>query len=208
MTEADRQKGCACKNYTEDYWKRLLTSYCANIKLIDDQVGEILRAVSEKYGDNAMVLFSADHGEMLGNHGLWGKHNCAYDEVWRIPLLIRYPGQKEAKTDNRLVNSTDFLPTCLDAAQLPIPPCDGRSLRDPDWSRNYTFAEGEGFLAVTDGKCKYIHVQKGPENARELLDLEGDPNEYENKAMWETCQAKRVRMQEKLIEHLLPAVLA
>lgn len=201
-------EGCACKNYTEDYWKRLLTSYCANIKLIDDQVGEILRAVSEKYGDNAMVLFSADHGEMLGNHGLWGKHNCAYDEVWRIPLLIRYPGQKEAKTDNRLVNSTDFLPTCLDAAQLPIPPCDGRSLRDPDWSRNYTFAEGEGFLAVTDGKCKYIHVQKGTENARELLDLEGDPNEYENKAMWETCQAKRVRMQEKLIEHLLPAVLA
>lgn len=100
-----------------------------------------------------MVLFSADHGEMLGNHGLWGKHNCAYDEVWRIPLLIRYPGQKEAKTDNRLVNSTDFLPTCLDAAQFPIPPCDGRSLRDPDWSRNYTFAEGEGFLAVTDGKC-------------------------------------------------------
>ena len=45
-------------------------------------------------------------------------------------------------------------------------------------------------------------------NARELLDLEGDPNEYENKAMWETCQAKRVRMQEKLIEHLLPEVLA
>lgn len=196
MTEADRQKGCACKNYTEDYWKRLLTSYCANIKLIDDQVGEILRAVSEKYGDNAMVLFSADHGEMLGNHGLWGKHNCAYDEVWRIPLLIRYPGQKEAKTDNRLVNSTDFLPTCLDAAQLPIPPATAVLC---------VIRIGAGTIPLQRAKA-FWQLRTG--NARELLDLEGDPNEYENKAMWETCQAKRVRMQEKLIEHLLPEVLA
>ncbi len=201
-------EGHACQNYPEEYWKRLQTAYCANVKLIDDWVGEILRAVSEKYGDNAMVIFTADHGEMLGNHGLWGKHNCAYEEVWKIPLLIRYPGQKEGKTDKRLVNSTDFLPTCLDVAGISVPPCDGHSLCDTGWSREYTFAEGEGFLAVTDGTCKYVHVQKGTENGREFLDLETDPGEFENKAMLEACQEKKARLQEKLVEHLLPSVLA
>ena len=82
-TAADRQRIMPAK-IAKEYWDRLRTSYCANVKLIDDQVGEICKAVSEKYGDNALIIFTADHGEMLGNHGIWGKHNCAYDEVWKI----------------------------------------------------------------------------------------------------------------------------
>lgn len=198
----------ACKNYTEDYWKRLQTAYCANVKLIDDWVGEILNVVQEKYGDNALVIFTADHGEMLGNHGLWGKHNCAYEEVWKIPLYIRYPGQKEGSTDQRIVNTTDFLPTCLAAAQLSPLPGDGHSLSDAGWTRKYTFAEGEGFLAVTDGACKYIHVQKGTERGRELLDLAADPDEFENQIHKEEYQEKLAVLQEKMVEHILPSVLA
>ena len=58
-------------------------------------MGKILEAVKKRYGENALVIFTADHGEMLGNHGVWGKHDCAYDDVWRIPLLVRFPGQSE-----------------------------------------------------------------------------------------------------------------
>lgn len=197
----------ACKNYTQDYWDRLRISYCANVKLIDDQVGEILNAVHRKYGENALIIFTADHGEMLGNHGLWGKHNCAYDEVWKIPLFIRYPGQITAKRDDRLVNSTDFLPTCLKAAGIPIPPCDGNCLQDTDWNRAYTFAEGEGFLAVTDGTYKYVHVQKGKEQGREFLDRSLDPCEFENRIEQEQYQAKLSELRNQAIAHILPSVL-
>lgn len=198
----------ACKNYNDAYWNRLSASYCANVKLIDDQVGEILAAVREKYGDNALIIFTADHGEMLGNHGIWGKHNCAYEEVWKIPLFIRYPKTNTGSTDVRLVNSTDFLPTCLDCAGIAIPVCDGRSLRDRSWQRRYTFAEGEGYLAVTDGVYKYVHVQKGNENGRELLDLKEDPNEFENRIDREAYQEKLAGLLNEMIRHILPSVLA
>lgn len=201
-------KDHACKNYPKEYWDRLRTSYCANVKLIDDQVGEICKAVSEKYGDNALIIFTADHGEMLGNHGIWGKHNCAYDEVWKIPLLIQYPGQKAGAVDTRMSNTTDILPTCLKEAQIPLLAGDGKPLQDSDWDRTYTFGEGEGYLAVTDGRYKYVHVQKGNEHGRELLDLEADPNEFVNQIEKEEYQGVLAKLREKQIEHLLPAVLA
>ena len=40
--------------------------------------------MKKRYGENALVIFTADHGEMLGNHGVWGKHDCAYDDVWPV----------------------------------------------------------------------------------------------------------------------------
>lgn len=199
--------GHACKNYTEEYWDKLRTSYYANVKLIDDQVGEILKATESRYGENALIIFTADHGEMLGNHGLWGKHNCAYEEVWHIPLLIRYPMQTEAKKDSRLVNSTDLMPTCLNVADSRIPVCDGRILSDTEWNREYTFAEGEGYLAVTDGRYKYVHVQKGKECGRELLDRKEDPGEFENRIKRKDYQKVLAELRNKLIEHILPSVL-
>lgn len=198
----------ACRNYSDEYWDRLRTSYCANVKLIDDQVGRILEAARRRYGSNLLVIFTADHGEMLGNHGIWGKHNCAYEQVWRIPLMISYPGEQTPQKDDRLVNSTDLLPTCLGAAGIAVPPCDGRNLRDRSWERPYTFAEGEGYLAVTDGTCKYVHVQKGSEQGRELLDLEQDPDEFENRIGRMEYQEKLAELRNQVIAHLLPSVLA
>lgn len=197
----------ACKNYTSAYWNRLRRSYYANVKLIDDQVGDILKVISEKYGNNALIIFTADHGEMLGNHGIWGKHNCAYDEVWKIPLLIRYPGQNTVKKDYRLVNSTDFLPTCLKEAGIVGFPCDGQPLQNEKWQRKYTFAEGEGYLAVTDGRYKYVHVQKGSEQGRELLDKQIDPDEFENGIGKEENQPILAELRNQLIEHIMPSVL-
>lgn len=198
----------ACRNYTKEYWDRLRTSYCANVKLIDDQIGKILEAVRERYGKNALIIFTADHGEMLGNHGLWGKHNCAYEEVWKIPLCICYPEQKEGGRDERLVNSTDILPTCLSVAGMEALDCDGKDLYDLAWDRAYTFAEGEGYLAVTDGVYKYVHVQKGTEQGRELLDLKTDPDEFENKIADPAYQRILGDLRERVVEHLLPSVLA
>lgn len=201
--------GHACKNYTEQYWEDLRVSYNANVKLIDDQVGAIVRAAEELYGDRALILFTADHGEMLGDHGVWGKHNCGYEEVWHIPLIVRYPGQKKKEIRRELVNSTDLFPTCLEAAGGSFTSGDGCSLTDTETlgQREYTFAEGEGYLAVTDGVCKYIHVQKEGEFFREFLDLRADPHEFENRIDREESQRDLARLEGKLLEHIIPKVL-
>ena len=71
----------------------------------------------------------------------------------------------------------------------------------------YAFAEGEGFLAATDGRLKYIHIQQGADQYRELLDLKTDPHEFENRIDWPEYAGELARLREKVIEHLLPSVL-
>lgn len=199
----------ACKNYSEAYWDELRLCYCANVALIDDWVGNILDAVEQKYGENALILFSADHGEMLGSHGVWGKNNCAYEEVWRIPLLVRYPGQQQGSVSDAMVNSLDILPTCLEAAGAPPVVCDGINLTKQIETGGYiyTFAEGEGFLAVTDGIHKYIHVEKEEGSFRELLDLHTDPGEHCSYTHHAGHAAILAELRGAMLNHLMPTVL-
>ena len=199
----------ACMNYSEEYWEDLRTMYNANTALIDDRVGDILAAVRERYGDNTLIFFTADHGEMLGNHGLWGKHSCGYDEVWRIPLFVKLPQNTQMQRLDSLVNLTDILPTCLDAARLPPIETDGQSLCSPDGKtgRSYTFGEGEGYVACTDGRYKYIHIQKKGEHCNELLDMSADPDEYINYIGSPSTLEAEGRLKEQVIGHFMPGLL-
>ena len=197
----------ACKNYSDDYWERLRINYNANVLLIDDMIGKIVKAAEESFGDDILIIFTADHGEMLANHGLWGKHNCAYDEVWHIPLFVRFPRhEKNGIKVSNLVNTCDILPTCLEAAGGKMIPCDGESLYHPS-ERQYTFAEGEGYIAVTDGMHKYVHVQKGNEQSREFLDRSADPCEFENRIHHPESAHTIATLREKIIEHFMPKIL-
>jgi arylsulfatase A-like enzyme len=146
---------------------------------------------------------------MLGNHGLWGKHNCGYDEVWRIPMFVKLPHDAEMKRLDSLVNLTDILPTCLDAAGLPPITTDGQSLCSPDGKsdRLYTFAEGEGYIACTDGRHKYIHIQKKGENYRELLDMKSDPDEFINFIGRPSSLEAEGRLKEQVVSHFIPGLL-
>jgi len=88
---------------------------------LDDLVKR--QAAQERFGEQALVLFSTDHGEMLGNHRLWGKNNCAYEDVWNVPLLARYPrgapgAALHGTVQEARVMLTDVAPTCLRAAGL------------------------------------------------------------------------------------------
>jgi arylsulfatase len=206
-----------CKHYTEDYWRRLRRTYFANVALLDDQVGEVLRAVEERFGDNALVLFSTDHGEMLGNHRLWGKNNCAYEDVWRVPLLARYPaGSAGARalhgaTVDSLVMLTDLAPTCLRAAGLEgAMPTDGLPLEDQAarGGRPYVFAEGEQFLVVGDGHTTYVTANRKGEVLRELFDLDADPHQFDNVVDRPEYAARRLRLHEAAERLFMDALLA
>lgn len=197
--------GRACKNYDEAYWARLRRSYYANVALIDDMVGQVIAAAEERWEDNLLVIFTADHGEMLGSHGLWGKHNCMYEEVWNVPLLVRYPGKGAAGTCGALVQLTDLFATCMGAAGIEGIPTDGADLRQlaAAGGHPYVFAEGEGYLAVSDGRYKYAHIRKPGERFDELLDLEKDPGEYENAIGREENQPALVDLERQAVTHFM-----
>lgn len=201
--------GHACKNYSEEYWNSLRRSYLANVTLMDDQVGDIIYAAKSKFGDNILIIFSADHGEMLGNHGLWGKNNCGYEDVWNVPLLVKYPNETKALKSEAMVMLTDILPTCLKAAGGKPMKCDGVDFKEniEHGGYKYVFAEGEGYIAVSNGEHKYIHVRKPGEEFYELLDLHGDPSECINVIDRSEYQELLADLRKQAINHFMEKLL-
>ncbi len=197
--------GRATKNFAESYWRALRRNYFANVAQIDACIGRILSAVERRFGQEALVIFTADHGEMLGNHGLWGKNNCAYEDVWNVPLIVKYPGDDQARLSDALTMLVDLLPTCLAAAGLAHDFCDGLPLREREASggARYVFAEGEGFLAVSDGRYKLTRVAQGERRHKELIDLESDPYELVNRIDDPECQPELARLNAQLVDHLM-----
>jgi len=199
--------GGACKNYSEDYWRRLRHHYFANVAQIDDEIGRVVAAARSHFGDDLIIVFTADHGEMLGNHGLWGKHNCAYEEVMRIPFVVHMPGAFGSAESDAIVSQLDIMPTFLNLAGVELPGrLDGRDLRTVlnDGGPEYAFTESRHFAAVTDGSQKYIHLSRPDLAGSELYDLTGDPHEFTNRANDPSAVDHVSRLRGALLDFLSP----
>jgi arylsulfatase len=190
--------------------------YYANITFIDDQVGRIIEALKQRgMYDNAVICFTADHGDMLGDHHHWRK-TYAYQGSANIPFLLKWPAAQKTKlkrgsTLSHPVELRDFLPTFLDAAGEAIPAdMDGDSMlklaRNPksDWrefidlEHATCYDQANYWAALTDGKQKYIwFFRTGKE---QLFDLEDDPDELKNLAGNESEMLKKWR--QRMVEHL------
>jgi arylsulfatase A-like enzyme len=206
--------GNACKNYSEDYWLRLRRNYFGNVAQIDEQIGAILAAAERKLGDNMLIIFTSDHGEMLGNHGIWGKNNCGYEDVINVPLLVSYPQERKGSRTDAKVMLTDIMATCLKAAGIEGLETDGLDLKENVAQGGYPYiiSEGEGFLTISDGELKYIHITKNNnkwgDEFFELYDLSADPHEFVN-VIDDPEYSGRLRNLEKaaltvLMDQLLP----
>jgi arylsulfatase A-like enzyme len=193
FANAPHSKDAAFSNYGEEYAVNSRRHYYANITFIDDQVGEIIKALKEKgMYDNAIICFTSDHGDMLGDHHHWRK-TYAYEGSANIPFVMQWPKQMSSviKRGSKLNEATelrDFLPTFLDAAGGTKPDdIDGSSLltllksENPQW-REYIdlehatcYSDENYWCALTDGKIKYIwFFRTGQE---QLFDLEKDAGE-------------------------------
>lgn len=164
-------------------------SYFANCSYIDDKVGEIIEVLEKQdLRDNTIIIFTSDHGEMLGEHGMWFKRSF-YESSVKVPLIINFPNNLfGGKKVNSVVSLLDVYPTILNIAGASIPDdIDGQSLypviKDDKKALNQAFSE---FLA--DGvktPCRmiqrgsiayhYIHGYKG-----ELYDYSCDPEQMNN----------------------------
>ena len=182
--------------------RELLRLYFAQVKFIDDRVGEIIRVLDEVgKRNNTVVIFTADHGDMAGGHGMFWKDTTAfYDEVVRIPLIFNCPGLIMPSKSSCSVGNIDIMPTILDLAGLDIPfHIQGESmvpiLTGEEVNKNsflYSFCErlnpnsenkrsgikiNEGSYMVRGNGWKYIKYADGSEY---LYNLKNDPGETEN----------------------------
>ncbi len=159
--------------------------YCGAITAIDDQVGRMLDAL-EKRGmlDNTYIIFTSDHGEMLGDHGLYTK-SVAYEPSLRVPLIVSGPGLPEGRTSETPVELIDLNPTACELAGLPEQEgIDARSLvpvlRDErEEHRAETVSAIRNFRCIRTPRYKLIENYGGGD---ELYDLEQDPRELHNVA--------------------------
>ncbi len=159
--------------------------YCASIEAIDDAVGDILD-VLERRGmlDNTVIVFSADHGEMLGDHGLYTK-NVMYEPSLRVPLVVAGPGIDGGRVGDALIELIDVNATLCELAGLPAQEgLDARSFAglcrgEADGHRDATVAELEHGRCVRTDRWKLIETYN---DTAELYDLQADPRELENVA--------------------------
>ncbi len=102
-------------------WRRLRARYLGMITLVDRAVGDIMAALDESgLRDRTIVVFTSDHGEMLGDHGLFQK-GFMYEESVKVPLLMRVPWLAAPRRISRPVSQIDLVPTLLDLLGQPIP---------------------------------------------------------------------------------------
>jgi arylsulfatase A-like enzyme len=182
--------------------------YHGMVKYIDDQVGRVLKKLDDLgLADNTLVIFTTDHGDMAGAHGCIGKSIFSfYDDLVRIPLLMRLPGRiRSGVVVRRPVSQVDVMPTILDYVGLPAPKgIHGRSLRPliegrPVQWRDYAFCQraDAGRMLRTE---RYKFTYRVKPRAVALYDLENDPHEDHNLAD-DPAHAKTVRqMHRRLVE--------
>jgi len=198
-----------------------LRIYHAAIKLVDDQIGHLLDALEQKgVLDDTCIIFTADHGDMVGRHGMfWKNTHSFYDEVTRVPLIISMPGGKKGRY-SKPVELIDIMPTILELCGLEIPAdIDGVSLVpilnggeisktvalcerlefEPGEAKRYPHSgdKNEHFM-LRDECYKYVIHRYPGHDTRLLYDLEKDPREYENLCGLPEYEKIVAQMHEKL----------
>ena len=166
--------------------------YDGEITYWDTALGEMLDYLdSNGFLANSIIVLTSDHGQMFGEHGLWIHRNSLYEELLRVPLLVRYNGViSPGLVITTPIQTMDVMPTLLELANIPIPPnlessslmplLTGESMTEtwPVFSElnalrgDWISPEFE-MRAVRQGDWKYIH-QIGPVNANELYRLQPD----------------------------------
>jgi arylsulfatase len=159
--------------------QRIRRAFYALCTHIDHQLRRVIGTLRE-HGllQNTYIMFFSDHGDMLGDHGLWAKHNCFEGET-RIPMLLSGPGVTPGTVDNRLVSLEDVYPTLAELAGIATPGhVDGLSMvGDTQRQTICSVARTDpgACRMIRDARHKLIYFPAG--NQRLLFDLQDDPQE-------------------------------
>jgi len=178
---------------TDEQIRNARHAYYGAISYVDDQLGAVLDTLEQcGLADDTIVVFSGDHGDMLGERGLWYKMSWFEDSA-RVPMIVHAPKHFSPHRVREAVSTLDLLPTFVDLTHpngppdFPVP-IDGRSLlphlngqRGHDEVIGEYLAEGAiaPLVMIRRGRLKFVHSPADPD---QLFDLESDPQELVNLA--------------------------
>ncbi len=205
-----------------------LDRYDGEISYADAQIGRLLDALDDSgVTDNALVVFTADHGESFGEHGVFFEHGFdLYEESIRIPLVLAMPGHlPEGTRVPGLVQLADVFPTALDVLGVPLPAgLDGQTLSKAARGEAAIPADREVVLESNEGARTLGKYPRGSRTSRsklvltfqpsddgktyhvtdrELYDLEADPREHDNR--YDPNSPRSQRLAERVLSFLFPS---
>jgi arylsulfatase len=184
---------------TDDQTREIIAHTYGMLSLIDDNLGRIFARMDELgLFENTIVVFTTDHGELLGDHGIVGKGPMHYDSLIKVPLLWRFPddpvaGRVTGRVADGMMSNVDVAPTILDAVGLPdLPDQQGHSMLpmllgdDQSVARervlvefDWRFVPGLRAKTIRTRHHKLTAYQNQPYG--ELYDLAADPGEFVNR---------------------------
>ena len=185
------------------------------VSLVDENVGRVLAALKEQgLEEDTLVMFTNDHGEMLGDHGLLFKGPFHYDCLIKAPMIVSWPGVvPKGSRYTQITEHVDILPTLLDLAGVPAPNgVQGMSMApilrgDAGAGRDCALTEFNcydwGLMAKTITTREYKLTYYAGERFGELFDRVNDPDEFVNH--WDDPEYARVK--EQLLRRLLDRLI-
>ncbi|NQU45225.1 sulfatase-like hydrolase/transferase [bacterium] len=186
-----------------DRLKRVLASYYALISCIDKEIGRVLDKL-EKDGEleNTVIVFTADHGDFAGEHGLFHKNFGIYESIQRVPFLLSWPGGPKGQHSDVFVESVDLYPTLCEICDVPMSGVrEGRSipemLQDDSDPREavyceWTWGSPRGKVSAIRTRDYRLVFYQGSDES-ELYDLRQDPGETRN--VWHDEEYRQARLE-------------
>ena len=186
---------------------------------VDNEIGKVLAALRShpEVAENTVIIYSSDHGENMGEHGMWWK-NCMFEQSSRVPLVISWPkrwtgGQRRAGASSHL----DLVKTVAEIAGARVPAdWDGTSMiswmdqhkhvwKDCAVSEYYGLNIASGYVMIRSGDWKYTYhtvIDKDHPAEHELYDLKSDPQEFTNLAALPQHQARIQTMHRRMLQDI------
>ncbi len=207
--------GFSCHLRDREEMQKDMATYYGMTSFMDDEIGLILARLDELgVADNTIVVFTTDHGHFIGEHGLVAKGPFHYEDMLRLPFLVRWPGRVPAgEVSGAIQNLVDLAPTFLAAAGVPVPGAMTGVDQLGCWqggppARTWSITENRHTLTkvhlrtfITD---RYKLTVYRSYDDGELFDLESDPHEVKN--LWNDPDARDLKR--RLLQEFMQATMS